>query len=286
MNVLDVLDAATQQMLASVILEASRAASEARTAAEKAEEAARRAQDLMAKLGPAMPALVPTMPALVPTKKPDEDVRALGSGGGGGGGGFGVVPMMEEEDPAEVRRRDVEALSNAIKLNRVDAIKRASLEVLLAPDKDGFPPLHRIAGRNPRRPYSEMFEAWHASLARNGMSEDRITELINARRIDTFGVDHYALLEACRIREIPVDAVQWLVDHGADVNVRDSIGDTPLVALCSAMHQRTDADSIPVLRALQSSGVLRMDATLQGKTLSEIAKASGKPLLASQLGPL
>ena len=143
------------------------------------------------------------------------------------------MAMAEDVDPAEVRRQQVEALLLAIMRGDVGAILRASPAVLQTQGQEGFKALYSIM-----RPFPSahnvlaMLQAWHAALTRGGVSEDQITVLLNTPHWLTTQNDWYPLLSACRWNMFSVDVVQWLVDHGADVIVRNKQGFTPLLLLC------------------------------------------------------
>jgi hypothetical protein len=269
------MDAAAPHLLTSAILEARTAASvahvalvraelamsQARAAGAEAEAAARRVYDLTVKLGPAPPAVSSDRVVALAAARiapPPEVLMAM----------------------AEVQRRTAKALWTAIPLDRVDAITRASVDDLLAIDEEGRPALHLIMTRKAGRPYLDMLNAWRGVLVCNGWSADRIADLINEPRLCKMGIENYVLIWACRLKECSVDVVQWLVDHGADVNVRDGNLCTPLYALITARYEHSETDSIRILNALRSKpGALRMDMTWLNMLPCEAALAEGKKAL-------
>jgi ankyrin repeat protein len=71
------------------------------------------------------------------------------------------------------------------------------------------------------------------------------------------------------------DVVAYLLDHGADANVRDQFGDTPLIVACAKGHATTAA-------LLLTRGADPSVKDQEGRTAKERAAAGTEPCLQLQ----
>jgi hypothetical protein len=188
---------------------------------------------------------------------------------------------------------EVEALTRAIRVGDARAIADARPEVILAQNKDRISALFVILACSTRceaKVRIAMLNAWRTALDRAGCNASTIAEYIN--KPNDYGmVEVFALTYACMHTIIPVEAVEWLVSHGADVNAQNKeSGLTALIALADKTSSRRDdnKDTLRVLAALQAApGGLRLDLqTIDARTALDEAVASGKTHLETRLREL
>jgi hypothetical protein len=207
--------------------------------------------------------------------------------------GVACCPAPAPAAPKPTLYDEVQALSRAILAGDVRAIADARPEVILAQDGQNISALFRILACSTRceaKVRLAMLDAWRGALDRAGYNASTIAEYIN--KPNDYGmVEVFALTYACMHASIPVETVQWLVSHGADVNAQNKeSGLTALIALADKTSSRRDdnKDTLRVLTALQAApGGLRLDLqTIDARTALDEAVASGKKKLETRLREL